>query len=90
MALQVVLQRCRHILSLRHYAHPGWHSLPQGVHQQRIVCATQYDGIYLRVLFQKLGYALSHKEVRPFAFCLARFHYGGPQRARLTVTVMSG
>ena len=43
VALQIVLEAGGDVFALRHDAHASWHILHDFVHEQRIVCATQYE-----------------------------------------------
>ena len=84
MSVEVVLQGTCHILPLGDNAYTLGYRLLQSVHQERIVCATENDGIDERVLLHQLVDTLAHEELRALALCLASLHDGSPEGARLT------
>ena len=81
MTVEVVGKRVGYVGALRHYAHSVWNVLHNRTHEQRIVGATEDDGVDERILAHQLVDALLHEVVGAGRVCFAGFYYRCPKRA---------
>ena len=78
VAVKVIGKRCRDVFALCHDAYVRRGDTAEGVHQQGLVRATEYDGVDKGVFVKKLHDAFANKVFRSLAFRLACLHYCRP------------